>query len=103
MSLQNVLTKVLAWFDNSNVKNKFAKRVLDGKDRRVIYIEFTGKGKKAMAECDIHHKENVIKMMSMLEKEDQERLVSTTEQFAAVLEEISEKMEKKIKVKEGGK
>jgi DNA-binding MarR family transcriptional regulator len=85
------------------VKNKLARRTLDEKDRRVIYVEFTEEGRKVMAVCDAHHKENVKKMMSVLDKKDQERLVSTLEQFAEVMEDISRKMENKRKEKEGGK
>ncbi|OGF51126.1 MAG: hypothetical protein A2231_00665 [Candidatus Firestonebacteria bacterium RIFOXYA2_FULL_40_8] len=85
------------------VKNNLVKRTLDENDRRVIFVEFTEEGKKVMAVCEVHHKENVKKMMSALDKKDQERLISTLEQFAIVMEEISEKMEKKGKEKEGGK
>ena len=82
------------------VKNNLVKRTLDENDRRVIFVEFTEEGRKVMTVCDAHHKENVKKMMSILDKGDQERLVSTMEQFAAVIEEISQKMEKKKTIKE---
>ncbi len=85
------------------VKNNLVKRTPDGKDRRVIFIEFTKEGLKVMAESEIHHKENVKQFMAFLDKEDQERLVKTMEQFAGIVEEISEKIEKKSKLKEGGK
>ncbi|MCX5777046.1 MAG: MarR family transcriptional regulator [Candidatus Firestonebacteria bacterium] len=85
------------------VKNKFVKRVSDENDRRVIFIKATVAGKKTMEECDLYHKESVKQMMSMLVKEDQEKLVKAIEHFAKVVDDISGKMEKKPKTKEGGK
>lgn len=85
------------------VKNEFVKRVPDENDRRVIFIEVTAAGKKTMEECDLYHKESVKQMMSMLVKEDQEKLVKAIEHFAKVVDDISGKMEKKPKTKEGGK
>ena len=85
------------------VKNNIVKRTPDEKDRRVIFIEFTEQGRKVMAVCDVQHKENVKNMISILDKQDQERLISALENFAFVIEEISDKMDNKRKEKEGGK
>ncbi|MEI6845653.1 MAG: MarR family transcriptional regulator [Candidatus Firestonebacteria bacterium] len=85
------------------VKNNIVKRTPDKKDRRVIFIEFTEQGRKVMTVCDAQHKENVKNMISILDKQDQERLISALEKFAFVIEEISDKMDKKRKEKEGVK
>lgn len=85
------------------VKHNLVKRTADEKDRRVIFIEFTAEGKEAMEKCETHHKENMKKFIDILDKEDQERLVKTMEQFAGVMEDIGQKLDKAGKEKEGAK
>ena len=85
------------------VKSNVVKRMLDKNDRRVIFIEFTKKGKKIMGECEAHHKKSFMQLVSILAEEDREKLVKTMEQFASVIEEIGEKLDKAKRKKEGGK
>ncbi|OGF46752.1 MAG: hypothetical protein A2452_09365 [Candidatus Firestonebacteria bacterium RIFOXYC2_FULL_39_67] len=85
------------------VKEGFLERSLDEKDRRVVNISITAKGKKSIEDSEKYHKESMKRVLETMEPEDREKLIKAMEIFIKVVEEIGEKINSKAIRKEGGK
>ncbi|MFH1074369.1 MAG: MarR family transcriptional regulator [Candidatus Firestonebacteria bacterium] len=85
------------------VRDGLLKRSLDDKDRRVVNIDLTEKGRKKIENSDNHHRESMKRFLNILEPKDREKLIKAMENFVAVIEEIGEKINLKGIKKEGSK
>src|SRR3989339_498138 len=77
------------------VKEGFLERSLDEKDRRVVNISITAKGKKSIEDSEKYHKESMKRVLETMEPEDREKLIKAMEIFIKVVEEIGEKKNSK--------
>ncbi len=77
------------------VKQELLKRKLNAGDRRVVLIEITGKGRKAMEVCDKQHRADMKRFIDMLPAEDKNNVMRVINDFAEVMEVIAKKMEKR--------
>ena len=78
------------------VKEGLLKRSFDEKDRRVVLAELTEKGNGLLKKCMEEHKAKISGMLLMLDDTDKKKLLSAMETFTSVLEDVSNKMEKKM-------
>lgn len=68
------------------VELKYVERILDSKDRRLIYIKLTKKGIKFVSECKQNFKENFKKRLSKLKHEDLFLLKNTLHNMKKLME-----------------
>jgi MarR family transcriptional regulator, organic hydroperoxide resistance regulator len=66
------------------IKNDFVTRERDEKDRRVVYIKMTEKGKQSFEKSEKKRIEIIERYMSQLEREELESLVSIYEKLAKI-------------------
>ena len=78
------------------VKEGMLRRSFDEKDRRVVLVELTEKGSGLLKKCMEEHRTKIHGMLSLLDETDKKRLLAAMENFTAVLEEVTKKMEKSM-------
>jgi DNA-binding MarR family transcriptional regulator len=74
------------------VKRGLLKRGLDQKDRRIIIVEITKKGRGILDEHRKAHTEGVKKFLELIDAEDQAKLMDAIDRFADAMESINKKM-----------
>lgn len=88
-----VTTGTLTISMNNLVKKGYADRTRSEKDRRVVYITLTEKGRKAYAHHAEFHKKMIESMIAGMEKDDLDILANAMHKLEAFFEDCQKKQE----------
>lgn len=68
-----------------------ARKKLDSKDRRLVYVELTPRGSKVVGEADVKQKEMVCRVLAKMDRDETQAFLHTMQKIAdALLQQVDQ-------------